>query len=495
MQAAPGLALLAALAIATAPAAAAQAPRLGAVPGKEYSNAQDETALGLPDPLQNIQWDNPLAPVDTFDYSGSGPPPEDPDQVDALANHQDFLFHQLIAGAVPLVLSFETVAVPFFQGDDIWFHTPGGLRGLWALGPLDINVPVPPDDVDGLELWGTTDVVVQHDPWFGMPPPPGVTDDANHFSYVGDCIVPGPPAPPGTPAVSVFFFVPNPVPGMPGASAIYITHDELRNALVAQSLADPDLPDIEPDRPIDVDGLMVFDALGNGVWEDGDTIVFSLWPTASTVLVCGGVVPPSPFDGGEIWVWTRGALPTFLVHGGVTWDTPNAVGALFGVPTENIDALEAVLDAWPSFCDASDGSLASCPCAPGNPDSGCDIAQGTGGVRLDVLVQQTSPNGATLQGTGYPVVAAPTAIVIRSSSLDPGTPVVFGDGLRCVNTFPLVRLAAATASGGTSTHAFGHSGAAGPGTFYYQIWFRNTPSSYCDPAAAFNLSNGRSMIW
>lgn len=148
-----------------------------------------------------------------------------------------------------------------------------------------------------------------------------------------------------------------------------------------------------------------------------------------------------------------------------------------------------------SFCDATDGSLASCPCAAGAPDSGCDIAQGTGGVRLDVVAQTTSPdNRATLSGTGYPAMASPTAIVIRSSTLDGSTPVTFGDGLRCIG-LPLVRLGASFAGGGTSMHTFGHGTMAPAGANQYQLWFRNTPISYCDPAAAFNLSNGRTIIW
>jgi hypothetical protein len=148
------------------------------------------------------------------------------------------------------------------------------------------------------------------------------------------------------------------------------------------------------------------------------------------------------------------------------------------------------------FCDASDGSLASCPCAnPGDADTGCDIPQATGGVRIDVLAQATAPNGATLSGTGFATMGSPTAIVIRSDALDPGAPVVFGDGLRCLDTGALVRLAATTASGGTSTHAILHGAMAGSGTFYYQIWFRSTPSTYCDPVAAFNLSGGLALDW
>jgi hypothetical protein len=149
-----------------------------------------------------------------------------------------------------------------------------------------------------------------------------------------------------------------------------------------------------------------------------------------------------------------------------------------------------------AFCDASDGALASCPCAnPGNADTGCDLAQATGGVGLDVLGQETSPqNRVTLSGSGYPAGSTPAAVVIRSADLDPAAPIVFGDGLRCVG-LPVVRLGAALASGGTSLHVFGHGTMAGGGTFSYQLWLRNTPIMYCDPAAAFNLSNGRVLTW
>jgi hypothetical protein len=71
---------------------------------------------------------------------------------------------------------------------------------------------------------------------------------------------------------------------------------------------------------------------------------------------------------------------------------------------------------------------------------------------------------------------------------------VFGDGLRCIGA-PLVRLAATLASGGVSTHAFGHGPSAGAGTFYYQLWFRSTPLSYCDATSAFNLSSGVTLTW
>jgi FG-GAP-like repeat len=156
-----------------------------------------------------------------------------------------------------------------------------------------------------------------------------------------------------------------------------------------------------------------------------------------------------------------------------------------------------------TFCDAGDGSLASCPCVnPGSPDTGCDapipVGQGgglTGGLRLDVVRQDTAPtNRATVTGTGYPTGSTPGAVVIRADVLDTGSPVVFGDGLRCIGV-PLVRLGATAAVGGTSTHTFGHGTMAGAGSRYYQIWYRSQPASYCDPLSSFNLSNGRVLIW
>jgi hypothetical protein len=174
---------------------------------------------------------------------------------------------------------------------------------------------------------------------------------------------------------------------------------------------------------------------------------------------------------------------------------PNGGNPTIGAMMNGIQ-LRKIEQGAPSFCDDSDGSLASCPCSnPGSPDTGCDIQQGTGGVGLDVVNQENSPaNRVTWNGTGFPPASTPTSIVIRATSLDGGSPIVFGDGLRCVGV-PIVRLGAAFASGGTATHVHGHSPLAGTGDFYYQLWFRNTPVMFCDPAAAFNLSNGRILNW
>jgi hypothetical protein len=178
--------------------------------------------------------------------------------------------------------------------------------------------------------------------------------------------------------------------------------------------------------------------------------------------------------------------------------SPEGLGYTAGLPVAQAALLQSVAArTWfedGPFCDGSDGSLAACPCAnPGDTDSGCDVSQSTGGVAVFVAEQTASPNNrATLLGVGFPVASAPTAIVIRGDQLEP-SPVVFGDGLRCVGV-PLVRLAATAASFGLSSHTFGHGAMAGSGAFYYQLWFRNTPAGFCRPEA-FNLSNGRTLTW
>jgi hypothetical protein len=148
-----------------------------------------------------------------------------------------------------------------------------------------------------------------------------------------------------------------------------------------------------------------------------------------------------------------------------------------------------------ALCDASDGSLALCPCGnPGSPDTGCEINQGTGGVRLDITGMSVGPtNQATAVGTGYPPTFTPGATLVRSANLHGAGTVVFGDGVFCLAN-PVVRLGGAIAIEGTTTHIFGHGAMAGSGTFYYQLHYRNTPAMFCTPDA-FNLSSGRAIVW
>jgi hypothetical protein len=124
----------------------------------------------------------------------------------------------------------------------------------------------------------------------------------------------------------------------------------------------------------------------------------------------------------------------------------------------------------------------------------------TGGVELITIAQQIAPNNrATMQSTGFPTGSSPGGVMFRNNGIDPSSPIVFGDGVRCVDAASspttFVRIGGAVAIGGTMINTFGHGSMAGTGTFFYQLWYRSAPASYCDPVAAFNLSNGTLLSW
>lgn len=154
-----------------------------------------------------------------------------------------------------------------------------------------------------------------------------------------------------------------------------------------------------------------------------------------------------------------------------------------------------------TFCDTGAprteglGADTPCPCRnQGAPGFGCDNPQGTGGVRLQVIAQHVEPvNRATFRSVGYPAMRAPGVVLIRSNVIEFSS-VPFGDGLRCVSTLGLLRLGASVATDGSAVHTIGH-GSRASGTYFYQAWYRSTPASFCDPAAAFNLSSGNSLVW
>lgn len=170
-----------------------------------------------------------------------------------------------------------------------------------------------------------------------------------------------------------------------------------------------------------------------------------------------------------------------------------------------LDAEEPCLVSIPSacFCYGPDGATAACPCGAGGLFSGCDspipAMQGgglTGGVQLDFVAQSFGAmNRATLVTSGYPNGSSPGTVLFRNNGLDPFSPVVFGDGVRCVDGAGVVRLGGAIAIAGTATHTFAHGTMVGSGTFFYQAWYRSLPASYCDAASGFNLSNGVTLDW
>lgn len=135
-----------------------------------------------------------------------------------------------------------------------------------------------------------------------------------------------------------------------------------------------------------------------------------------------------------------------------------------------------------------DGSGTPCPCGnAGLAGRGCNNSFATGGALLTLQSGTPASNDVVLAGSGLPPTT--TVLPIRSTSANL-TGNTFGDGLLCINA-PVVRLGAQISSGGAATFALNHG--AGPGTFHYQLWYRNS-ASFCT-AAPFNTSNGLSIAW
>ncbi len=324
------------------------------VPGKEYSDRFDKDTQEPPvlDPEQNIYWDGNGGRQDAFDYSGSRAGDTDPArEVDALANHQDALFWDVIAnraallfstGSTTLLLPGDSRAAVYNASPDynqlgiheksVLFESIGGGTGFWATPPQIDQEGV--NDLDGLEVWGP-------DPAAPNLSPDGA--DADMYSLLGDPVINGI-------RTSVWYY--NPITEI---SNSYITAGQIATAI------SPFIPptytgDIA--NILDLDGLMVFDQGSVGQWDQGDAILFSLMPIdlvgqdPNNPSILDGVITPNvnggDIDGGEIWSWRFGQAAQFLFHGGHLWDTAFNVRQATGAVNENIDALEAVAVPEPS---------------------------------------------------------------------------------------------------------------------------------------------------
>jgi hypothetical protein len=262
-----------------------------------------------------------------------------------------------------------------------------------------------------------------------------------------------------------------------------------------------------------------FDAGGTRQWSSSGQVVVSVAAAQKgwvrTVAALGGAwvsyIQGPAFGAQEVvttFVTNTGGLTPALVASSVassktrlvaTANSSGVPGLVWqddrldtGIYAQNVNHDGTLGAAGGPYCFGTD---ALCPCANGGAsNTGCDIQQSTGGVELSLA--GFAPNGGgggqvTFAGTGFPSMSTPAALMIRATA--PENPaVVFGDGLRCVGV-PVVRFGAAFANAGASVHTSGHG--AGAGTFSYQIWFRNQPIAFCDPAAAFNLSNGYTLTW
>jgi hypothetical protein len=305
------------------------------VPGKESSDRFDKDTQEPPvlDPEQNIYWDGNGGRQDAFDYSGSRAGDTDPArEVDALANHQDALFWDVIANRAALLFSTgsTTLLLPGDSRAAVYNASPdynqlgiheksvlvepiGGGIDFWAKPPQIDQAGV--NDLDGLEVWG------------GLADP--TPNDADMYSLLGDPLINGI-------RTSVWYY-------NGGVSTSY-----LNAAQIAAAINRPDIVNLAD--IIDLDGLMVWDGGNIGQWDNSDAILFSVMPIDANL---DGIITPNinggDIDGGEIWSWQFGQpLAQFLNHGGHLWDTAFNVRQATGAVNENIDALEAVAVPEPS---------------------------------------------------------------------------------------------------------------------------------------------------
>ena len=336
------------------------------VGGKELSHDSDyEVLLGgppdiLPDPQQIVAWDGFGGVTDVADFTGTRLGYRPDDQLDALAFRRDYAYQQLKSDDAHLLFSLDSLfhfvvpGAPVIVPGTLPAGSPPGvtlgngnvvggsgeisyelgvyggangpdIQGLWADQKMVNGMPLP-RDVDALEVWG--------------PEPP--LSDADKYSLDVDVLSFGSAAAGPGDAVSVWN----------AAGTPYVMHSEIVGAVTAL------LGDAPPDIAINLDALMVQDVIRSsdsfdrgplgptGAPEPGDEIIFSIRQI------------PNPGDpdgfyatGSELFVLNAGGAipPSFLTHGGHTWDHAYSLATFGGSmgPNEqvfayDINAIEAV---------------------------------------------------------------------------------------------------------------------------------------------------------
>lgn len=336
-------------------------------------NVADHDAFGVPDPLQVVSWDGLAGPiggnsgsVNAFDYGVRGfNHPEA--QVDALANHADFLFKQIVRNEATLLFSVTgdlgaTSVLPVPGGPagaivskgHVHYEDPLGGHAVWAAieAPLGTGPGVnhhTVEDLDALEVWGP------EPPSHVAGDAPGIegylggfpganTADADRFSLDLDAAT----------GVSVWAYSITTATVTP-----YIPHSEIVAAVEELFLGPDKRFDDATRNQIDVDATMVRDVnlVGSdtapALWDMGDELLFSIDPLAGSMVydATGALLGPGPaIDGGEVIHLVKTAAGvgpgtfgvSFLTHGGHVWDTAFDVAGTFGYYYEDVDALEAV---------------------------------------------------------------------------------------------------------------------------------------------------------
>jgi hypothetical protein len=157
------------------------------------------------------------------------------------------------------------------------------------------------------------------------------------------------------------------------------------------------------------------------------------------------------------------------------------------------------------FCYGDGSGPVPCPCANnGAPGQGCANSQNPSGALLTTSGTSV-PDTLTLTSSGE--LATALSILLQGNQ-DLVTPVIFGDGLRCVGG-TLKRLYSASASGGAvvfpppgGLSVSAQSAALGdpilPGSARsYQTYYRDANLGFCafPPGNTWNVGNAQRVIW
>jgi hypothetical protein len=157
------------------------------------------------------------------------------------------------------------------------------------------------------------------------------------------------------------------------------------------------------------------------------------------------------------------------------------------------------------FCLGDGTQSTSCPCGnSGQPGRGCNNSGTTGGALL-FTQGTTSPDTLVFTSTGE-LSTSPSIFLQGTLSLP--TPVVFGDGVRCVGgilkglyVHPAVNGVVSAPQAGDPSVSQRSSDLGDPipsgATRSYQVYYRDPDPVFCSTPVGntWNISNGRQVVW
>lgn len=287
---------------AVQPMAGTVLPAAKFVPGKEFSQFQDRSALGVATPQQVVGWDGVGGTIDAANFFGNEPQIPSTMEIDAIGYHNDALFKPLLDDNATLIFSVGNGTSPTGSGKtvlssgdvigragDLSYELPvtGGM-GIWATA-AEIDAENPPEDVDGVELWGRQSSGFNTNRY-------SLVGDANNGSVL-------------TSGVSVY------CDACGSLGNAYIVQDGIRDD-VASLLGAPEDFGIES-MEIDLDAMIIGDTGDeNSIFYTGvDEIIFSI-----RQIRLPGQADKFYATGSEIFVKRNNRKAEFLFHGGHLWD-------------------------------------------------------------------------------------------------------------------------------------------------------------------------------